>query len=61
MWITEVAARHEVYPSLLFNWRRDIRKGLPGPRCLQRFVSIHLKSSLSDSSAPPARQPTGQG
>ena len=25
--VTDVAERHEVYPSLLFNWRRQVREG----------------------------------
>jgi transposase len=28
--VTDVAARHEVYPSLLFNWRRQVREGRLG-------------------------------
>jgi transposase len=56
--ITEVAARHEVYPSLLFNWRRQLREGRLGSRCLPQFVPVHLISSLPETSAPPPRQPT---
>ena len=36
--IAEVAARHEVYPSLLFNWRRQVREG--------RLVPITGRSSF---------------
>jgi transposase len=54
--IAEVAARHEVYPSLLFNWRRQVREGRLGPRCLPQFVPVHLISSSPETSAPPLRQ-----
>ena len=57
MRIAEVAARHEVYPSLLFNWRRQVREGRLGPRCLPQFVPVHLISSSPETSAPPLRQP----
>ncbi len=56
--ITEVAARHEVYPSLLFNWRRQVREGRLAPRCLPQFVPVHLISSSPETAAPPPRQPT---
>jgi transposase-like protein len=46
--IAEVAARHEVYPSLLFNGRRQVREGRLGPRCPSQFVPVHL--IYSDSS-----------
>jgi len=51
--IAEVAARHEVYPSLLFNWRRQVREG----RCQPQFVPVHLISSSPETAAPPLRQP----
>ncbi len=53
--IAEVAARHEVYPSLLFNWRRQVREGRLGPRCLPQFVPVHLISSSSETSGRTSR------
>jgi hypothetical protein len=57
--IAEVAARHEVYPSLLFNWRRQVREGRLAPRCLPQFVcvlrallALHTKNDLSSHSPP---------
>jgi transposase len=39
--ITEVAGRHEVYPSLLFNWRRQMREGRLRPDPTPDFVPIY--------------------
>jgi hypothetical protein len=49
-WSVEEKLRHEVYPSLLFNWRRQVREGRLGPRCLPQFVPVHL---ISISQRPP--------
>jgi transposase len=46
--VTEVAARHDVYPSLLFNWRRQVREGRLGTA---GFVPIRLLSSAPETSA----------
>jgi transposase len=50
--VTDVAARHDVYPSLVFLWRRQVREGLLGPTGSPDFVPVRL---LSSPSAPPAR------
>ena len=54
--ITDVAARHEVYPSLLFNWRRQVRDGRLGPSCLPQFVPVRLISTPSENTAAPTRR-----
>jgi transposase len=59
--IAEVAARHEVYPSLLFNWRRQVREGRLGPGCTPRFVPVQLISSSPETSAPPRQPPLDRG
>jgi transposase len=62
--IAEVAARHEVYPSLLFNWRRQVREGRLGrldPRCTPRFVPVQLISSSPETSAPQRQPPLDRG
>jgi transposase len=40
--VTDVAMRHEVYPSLLFNWRRQVREGRLGPDNANHFVPVRL-------------------
>jgi transposase len=55
--IAQVAARHEVYPSLLFNWRRQVREGRLGRGCVPQFVPVQLISSLPERPVPPLRQP----
>ena len=47
--VTDVAARHDVYPSLLFNWRRQVREGRLGAA---GFVPIRLLSSAREATAP---------
>jgi transposase len=49
--VTEVAARHEVYPSLLFSWRRQVREGRLGPDG-SRFVPVRLMAPSQE--APPS-------
>ena len=46
--ITEVAARNEVYPSLLFNWRRQVREGRLVPDRPPQFVPVRLISTASE-------------
>ena len=48
--VADVAARHDVYPSLLFNWRRQVREGRLGAA---GFVPIRLLSSAREAVAPP--------
>ena len=48
--VTDVAARHDVYPSLLFNWRRQVREGRLGA---SGFVPIRLLSSAREATAQP--------
>ena len=51
--VTDVAARHDVYPSLLFNWRRQVREGRLGTAGSAGFVPIRLLSSSRETTAPP--------
>jgi transposase len=53
--ITEVAARNEVYPSLLFNWRRQVREGRLVPDRPPRFVPVRLISTAPENTALPTR------
>lgn len=49
--VTDVAARHDVYPSLLFNWRRQVREGRLGTDDPAGFVPIRLLSSAPGTTA----------
>ena len=40
--VREVAARHDVYPSLLHNWRRQVREGRLVATTPVRFVPIRM-------------------
>src|SRR6202044_1526593 len=51
--ITEVAARNEVYPSLLFNWRRQMREGRLGPVSAPSFVPVRLIGTAPAQPASP--------
>src|ERR1700681_4801783 len=46
--VREVAARHDVYPSLLHNWRRQVREGRLVATPSARFVPVRM------AAAPPA-------
>jgi transposase len=50
--VTDVAARPDVYPSLLFNWRRQVREGRLGAAGSAGFVPIRLLSSSRETTAP---------
>jgi transposase len=54
--ITEVASRHEVYPSLLFNWRRQVREGRLRPDPTPDFVPIRLIDPVPAQPAAPPRR-----
>jgi len=52
--IKAVAARHDVYPSLLFYWRRRVREGRLGPSDPTGFVPVRLLASPSETPGRPA-------
>jgi transposase len=53
--VCDVAARHDVSPSLLHGWRHLARQGRLRSRDAIDFVPVRLASSMSDGPAP---QPT---
>ncbi|HEY1933508.1 MAG TPA: transposase [Acetobacteraceae bacterium] len=53
--VTDVAARHDVYPSLLFLWRRQVREGRLGPAGSPEFVPVRLLASSQEPTAQPVR------
>ena len=44
--IGDVAARHDVYPGLLFTWRRQVRKGVLTERRAPLFLPVEMASAL---------------
>ena len=54
--VTEVAARHDVYPSLVFNWRRQVREGRLGRNGSSDFVPVRLLASSQETPALQTRQ-----
>jgi len=54
--LTDVAARHEIYPSLLFNWRRQVREGRLVADAPPHFVPVQLLVSPQEAPASPARR-----
>ena len=43
--IGDVAARHDVYPGLLFTWRRQVRKGMLTERRAPLFLPVEMAST----------------
>ena len=57
--IRAVAARHDVYPSLLHYWRRQVREGRLHPIEMPSFVPVHLAPAPGPEQAaspPPAER-----
>jgi transposase len=50
--VTDAAARHDVYPSLLFLWRRQVREGLLGRTGSPDFVLVRLLTSPPGPTEP---------
>lgn len=58
--VRAVAARNDVYPSLLHNWRRQVREGRLGASPPARFVPVRVAEAgqrASAVSSPPDAQP----
>src|ERR1700744_2393433 len=56
--IGDVAARHDVYPGLLFTWRRQVRKGLLTDRRAPLFLPVEMASAPDLSQRPEGVEPT---
>lgn len=59
--VTAVAVRHDVYPGLLFTWRRQAREGRLVAGALAEFVPVHLVDAPDQPSPtlPEAADPAG--
>ena len=55
--VKQVAAANDVYPGLLFTWRRQAREGTLAAPALPSFVPVHTGSELA-AIAPERRIPT---
>src|SRR3984885_1784614 len=56
--VKQVAARHDVYPGLLFAWRRQVREGrLTRPR-VPMFIPVETERPVSPAISPPPIPPT---
>ena len=55
--IGDVAARHDVDPSLLSTWRRQVREGRLGRDCPGGFVPVRLVAASHEATALPGFEP----
>jgi transposase len=54
--IGDVAARHDVYPSLLSTWRRQVREGCLGAGRATGFVQVRLATPSQEVTVTPGCQ-----
>jgi transposase len=50
--VKAVAARHDVYPSLVFNWRRQVREGRLDAGHRAGFMPVRLLQSAGQAKSP---------
>jgi transposase len=55
--VTEVAARHGVYPGLLFTWRRQVRDGVLAAPPAATFMPVRMLATET-AVDPETRHPT---
>lgn len=55
--IGDVAARYDLYPGLLFTWRRQVRKGTLTQRRAPLFLPVETASALDLPSQPKRAEP----
>ena len=61
--VKAVAARHDIYPSLVFNWRRQVREGRLSRPGLPDFVPVRLTGPVqrNDAQLSSATTPDDRG
>ena len=55
--IGDIAARYDLYPGLLFAWRRQVRKGVLTDRRAPLFLPIETTSTLNVPHQPERNDP----
>jgi transposase len=62
--VRQVAAANDVYPALLFTWRRQVRDGKLVPPAAPVFLPVHTAgrpaTALPDAGDKPNGRPAGQ-
>ena len=56
--VKQVAARHDVYPGLLFTWRRQVREGRLTRPQLPMFIPVETERPVSPAISSPPASPT---
>ena len=56
--VRAVAARHDVYPSLLHNWRRQVRRGQLVAQPPLQLLPVRLTEASAASAQAPASSPS---
>jgi len=56
--VKQVAARHDVYPGLLFTWRRQVREGRLAQSQVPMFIPVETERSVPPAISPPPASPT---
>lgn len=54
--VRAVAAHHDVYPSLLRTWRRQVREGRLPAHPVARFMAVHM-AEATPAAAPVVAEP----
>lgn len=62
--VKQVAASHDIYPGLLFAWRRQVREGALAPATMPAFLPVCAAPAAAAPAAvvadKPASHPTGR-
>jgi transposase len=56
--VKQVAARHDVYPGLLFAWRRQVREGRLARQQVPMFIPVETERPVSPAIPSPPAPPT---
>ncbi len=56
--VKQVAARHDVYPGLLFTWRRQVREGRLTRPQVPMFIPVETERPASPAISSPPASPT---
>ena len=59
--VREVAARHDVFPSLLHNWRRQVREGRLAATQPASFVPVRIAAATPNAAGTPPPVSERQG